>query len=67
MVSEEDLEKDDPFAINAIKTPGGTSVAFNPNHKAFVESKWCYDTPGTVSPQQVRNRSLHNSLMHYDS
>ena len=63
MVSEKDLEKADPFAINATKTPGIPTVAFNPNHKDFLESKWCYDTPGTVSPQQVGYRLLNSSLM----
>ncbi len=49
----------DPFSIKADKIPGEVENAFNPNHKNFSESKWCYDTPGTVNPEQVPNHYIY--------
>lgn len=50
---EEEIESSDPFSINAVKIPGKTERNWNPNHKDFIASKWCYDTPGTINPNQV--------------
>ena len=49
----EEIESFDPFSIRANKVPGEKEQHFNPNHKDFVQSKWCFDTPGTINPSQV--------------
>lgn len=49
----------DPFSIKADKVPGEEENIFNPNHKYYRESKWCYDTPGTVNPEQVPNHYIY--------
>lgn len=64
MISEEEMEKADPFSISARKIPGISNAVFNPNSKNFAMSKWCYDTPGTVNPQQVRVLCVERWVKH---
>lgn len=51
-VNKDGMEKADPFAIRADKVPTDND-AFNPNNKQFKDSKWCFDTPGTVNHDQI--------------
>ena len=46
------MEKADPFSVRADKIPTDSN-AFNPNNKQFKDSKWFFDTPGTVNHDQV--------------
>ena len=46
------MEKADPFSLRADKIPTDVN-AFNPNNKQFKDSKWCFDTPGTINHDQV--------------
>ena len=52
---EERVEKNDPFTTDMRKLPVETKpiMGINPNHDQYALSKWCYDTPGTVQPEQV--------------
>jgi nitric oxide-associated protein 1 len=43
----------DPFSIRSDTIPGEDEKYFNPNNEIFVKSKWCYDTPGTISQDQI--------------
>ena len=52
-VQKDGTEKLDPFAVRAEKVPGESNNFFNPNNKQFKDSKWCFDTPGTVNHDQV--------------
>lgn len=52
------LEIQDPFSTNMRKLPTEDSkpiMGINPLHEQYSLSKWCYDTPGTVQPEQVSN------------
>jgi len=44
----------DPFALAMSSNPRGvTPLGLNENSDVFADSKWCYDTPGVVHPDQV--------------
>lgn len=50
------LNMTDPFSTNMRKLPSEepkTVKGINPSHEKYALSKWCYDTPGTVQPEQV--------------
>lgn len=54
--------------MKADKIPGEDEQKnFNPNHKDFAASKWCYDTPGTINPSQVRYNVLNYISIRTDS
>ncbi|MPC61774.1 hypothetical protein E2C01_055850 [Portunus trituberculatus] len=52
---EKPVVKQDPFSTDMRKPPADTKSVWgiNPKHKQYALSKWCYDTPGTVQPEQV--------------
>ena len=63
-VQKEVYENRDPFAIRADTIPGeDDSKIFNPNHETYKESKWCYDTPGTVNNDQILTLLTIEELM----
>lgn len=39
--------------ITAIEDPNKRMTMFDENHKLFAKSKWLYDTPGVIHPDQV--------------
>ncbi|KAI9554132.1 hypothetical protein GHT06_019404 [Daphnia sinensis] len=61
---KEEMESTDPFSVRADKTPSeDDQKSFNPKHKDFAASKWCYDTPGTISPSQILTLLTLEELM----
>lgn len=63
---EDMLEKEDPFSTNMRKLPTEEPkpiMGINPSHEQYSLSKWCYDTPGTVQPEQLINLLTHDELM----
>ncbi|XP_057375659.1 nitric oxide-associated protein 1-like [Daphnia carinata] len=62
--AKEEMESTDPFSMRADKIPSEEDQKnFNPNHKDFAASKWCYDTPGTISPSQILTLLTLEELM----
>lgn len=53
--AREPEEGSDPFTVPMTTTSGMQKevVGINPNSRYYKLSKWCYDTPGTVQPDQV--------------
>lgn len=51
----EPVEMNDPFSVNAsvVSKPPQKILGINPTAPKYAFSKWCYDTPGTVQPDQV--------------
>lgn len=44
----------DPFAISGQPNSSGqTKLGIDERDPKFMQSKWCYDTPGVVQPDQV--------------
>ncbi|XP_068220839.1 nitric oxide-associated protein 1 [Palaemon carinicauda] len=64
-VVKEPEEKMDSFSLNSSKHPGNSIkiMGINESHKDYANSKWCYDTPGTVQPDQIINLLTHEELM----
>jgi len=62
-VQKDGTEKLDPFAVRAEKVPGESNNFFNPNNKQFKDSKWCFDTPGTVNHDQILSLLTLEELM----
>lgn len=63
---EKPVEKEDPFSTDMRRLPKGDAVpimGINPEHEQYALSKWCYDTPGTVQPEQLINLLTHEELM----
>lgn len=55
---EEEREQDessDPFSIraNIIQNGAKKILGIDTAHPRYALGKWCYDTPGTVQPDQV--------------
>nr|CAD7426674.1 unnamed protein product [Timema monikensis] len=49
-------EKSDPFSVSQRAFGGPMCMTgLDPHDKDFSLSRWCYDTPGTVQPDQVRD------------
>ncbi|KAF5298147.1 hypothetical protein FQA39_LY02571 [Lamprigera yunnana] len=47
-------EEQDPFSIKGhANASGQTKIGVNENNPIFAASKWCYDTPGVVHPEQI--------------
>ncbi|KAK8399302.1 hypothetical protein O3P69_003431 [Scylla paramamosain] len=57
--------KQDPFSTDMRKPPADTKSIWgiNPKHEQYALSKWCYDTPGTVQPEQMIHLLTHKELM----
>ncbi|XP_059486080.1 nitric oxide-associated protein 1 [Neocloeon triangulifer] len=50
------LELDDPFKLPTRRPAGfAPEAGIDPNEDAYACSRWCYDTPGVVFPEQVIN------------
>ncbi|XP_045130401.1 nitric oxide-associated protein 1-like isoform X2 [Portunus trituberculatus] len=62
---EKPVVKQDPFSTDMRKPPADTKSVWgiNPKHKQYALSKWCYDTPGTVQPEQMIHLLTHKELM----
>uniref|UniRef100_T1ISI0 Uncharacterized protein n=1 Tax=Strigamia maritima TaxID=126957 RepID=T1ISI0_STRMM len=47
--------REDNFSMNPSLDPNSDDggKVFNPNNQEFTDSKWCYDTPGSVQPNQI--------------
>ena len=54
---KDNVFKSDVFNLNPMDHPGEERKPkpINPNDTIFVQSKWCYDTPGSVSSDQLIN------------
>lgn len=52
---KEPEERSDPFTVQMTTTEGMQKeyIGINPNSRYYKLGKWCYDTPGTVQPDQV--------------
>ncbi|KAK4316877.1 hypothetical protein Pmani_012008 [Petrolisthes manimaculis] len=63
--SKEPEEIGDPFSMKMTTTSGmhPEIVGINPMGKDYKLSKWCYDTPGTVQPDQIINLLSHEELL----
>lgn len=42
-----------PFTNATGKAAGTTTFGINENDKDYKNSRWCFDTPGVVQPDQV--------------
>ncbi|XP_046987580.1 nitric oxide-associated protein 1 [Schistocerca americana] len=51
--NEEQPEVNDPFSVSKSLTIQQSGI--NPKDPEFSESRWCFDTPGTVQPDQILN------------
>lgn len=62
---EKSVIKQDPFSTDMRKPPADTRSirGINPKHEQYALSKWCYDTPGTVQPEQMIHLLSHKELM----
>ncbi|XP_064113188.1 nitric oxide-associated protein 1-like isoform X2 [Macrobrachium nipponense] len=62
---EKHEEKMDQFSLDANKLPRNSIkiLGINESHPDYIASKWCYDTPGTVQPDQMINLLTHEELM----
>lgn len=64
---EKPVSKQDPFSTDLRKPPADTKsiLGINPKHERYALSKWCYDTPGTVQPEQVSITTCVFSAVHH--
>ncbi|XP_063610564.1 nitric oxide-associated protein 1-like [Penaeus indicus] len=65
---EEEREQDessDPFSIraNIIQNSPKKILGIDTAHPRYALGKWCYDTPGTVQPDQIINLLTHDELL----
>lgn len=62
---EKHEEKMDQFSLDSNKLPRNSIkvLGINDSHPDYSASKWCYDTPGTVQPDQIINLLTHEELM----
>lgn len=62
--SERD-ESSDPFSIRAdiIQKDAKKILGIDTAHPRYALGKWCYDTPGTVQPDQIINLLTHEELL----
>ncbi|PSN49800.1 hypothetical protein C0J52_01392 [Blattella germanica] len=57
-------EQLDPFSMNRRNVKEVTPLSgIDPSDEAFQKSKWCYDTPGVVHPDQVIHLLTTEELM----
>ena len=50
---ENPIESKDPFSMERRTKHPMRLSGLNPSDEAYANSKWCYDTPGAVHPEQV--------------
>lgn len=64
-VTQEPEETLDPFSTraNAIPKDSNKILGIKESHPRYATGKWCYDTPGTVQPDQMINLLSHEELM----
>lgn len=51
--NEEPTDVKDPFSVTKALT--ARQLGIDPEDPEFKESRWCFDTPGTVQPDQILN------------
>ncbi|KAK7072416.1 nitric oxide associated protein 1, partial [Halocaridina rubra] len=63
--SKEPDEGLDPFSSKFSSVPKDSQKAYGikESKEDYVHGKWCYDTPGTVQPDQMINLLTHEELM----
>ncbi|KAK7793917.1 hypothetical protein R5R35_011850 [Gryllus longicercus] len=54
----------DPFSLRITESGHVKLPGLDPNHKDFVKGKWCYDTPGTIHPDQIIDILTAQELIH---
>lgn len=57
----EKQEVSDSFSFG--KTIGPDVLSIDENAKEYITSKWCFDTPGVVQPQQILNLLTTEELL----
>ncbi|KAL7632824.1 UNVERIFIED_CONTAM: hypothetical protein RMT77_016821 [Armadillidium vulgare] len=60
-----DSKTPDPFDINPFVIPKlpKESIGIHEKDKEYRDSKWCFDTPGTVQPDQFLGLLTHEELL----
>lgn len=53
----------DPFSVRSKSTESTQILTLNENHKDYIQSKWCYDTPGVVQKEQIINKLTAEELL----
>lgn len=55
----------DPFSVRQSEFGGKVNFpGLDPGRKEFAKSKWCYDTPGTIHPDQILDILTAQELVH---
>ncbi|XP_067013589.2 nitric oxide-associated protein 1 isoform X2 [Anabrus simplex] len=57
------LDGQDPFSMGLSANSPVQRIGLDPNDEEFIDGRWCYDTPGTVQPDQVLNLLTTQELM----
>ncbi|KAJ8920237.1 hypothetical protein NQ315_011898 [Exocentrus adspersus] len=63
--NDTDVEVKDCFLMSTkTNDPGNVRMGIDENHPEYALSRWCFDTPGVVQPNQILHLLTIEELMH---